>query len=146
MMWMPVLKVLTALAVAVVLVWFASKKLYRRKEDGRTLRSLPGSMVQDIADRLDQPDELCAFLKQFFGTGYNGGEHPADSSEELEKLLPVPLPPEELSDLIRTVGAIEPDALLAYACQIPEREQPAVVTVCRGGEKSRLLIGVFLPE
>ena len=145
-MWMPVLKVSAALAVAVVLIWLASRRCHARKGNGRTLRSLPGNLVQDIADRLDRPDELRAFLKQFFGTGYNGGEHPADNSGELEKLLPVPLPPEDFSDLIRTAGTIEPDALLAYACQIPERDKPAVITICRNGEKNGLLVGVFLPE
>lgn len=146
MMWMPVLKVLAWLAVAVVLVWIASRKLRSRKGDDRTLRSLPGNLVQEIADRLDQPEALLLFLKEFFGVAYSGSEKPAEDAESFRALLPLPLPDEEFTDLIRTANAIEPDALLAYACKLPGHEVPAVITICRAGEGKGLLTGVFLPE
>ena len=146
MMWIPVLKVLAGLAAAIVLVWIASRKLRSRQNDDRTLRSLPGNLVQEIADRLDQPENLKLFLKDFFGSGYHGCEQPAEDIESFRKLLPQPLPEEEFNDLIRTAGAIEPDALLAYACKIPGADAPVVITVCRAGEGTGLLVGVFRPE
>ena len=147
MMWTPVLKVLGGLALAVLLVWFATRKLRSRQGNGRTFRTLPGNLVQEIADRLDQPDDLLAFLKEFFGAVYQGSEHPAEDAETFRSLLPLPLPDEEFSDLVRTAGAIEPDALLAYACKLPEQEAPAVSTVCRNGKDGKgLLVGVFRPE
>ena len=146
MMWIPVLKVLAGLAAAAVLVWIASRKLRSRQGDDRTLRSLPGNLVQEIADRLDQPEALLEYLKKFFGTAYSGCEKPADDAESFRSLLPVSLPDDEFSDLVRTAGAIEPDALLAYACKLPGHEAPAVITICRGGEGKGLLIGVFRPE
>jgi len=60
-------------------------------------------------------------------------------------MLPVSLPDDEFADLVRTAGAIEPDALLAYACKLPGHESPAIITVCRGGEGKGLLVGVFRP-
>lgn len=146
MMWIPVLKVLAGLAAAVVLVWIASRKLRSPQRDERTLRSLPGNLVQEIADRLDQPENLKVFLKDFFGFGYHGSELPAKDIESFRTLLPQPLPEEEFTDLVRTAGAIEPDALLAYACKIPGADAPAVITVCRAGEGKGLLVGVFRPE
>ena len=146
MMWMPVLKVLAGLAAAVVLIWIASRKLRSRKQDDRTLRSLPGNLVQEIADRLDQPEALLVFLKMFFGTAYSGSEKPAEDAESFRALLPVPLPDDEFADLVRTAGAIEPDALLAYACKLPGHEAPAIITVCRGCEGKGLLVGVWRPE
>ena len=77
MLWTPVLKVLGGLAVAVFLVWFATRKLRSRQGNDRTFRSLPGNLVQEIADRLDQPDDLLEFLKVFFGADYHGSEQPA---------------------------------------------------------------------
>ena len=144
MMWMPVLKVLAGLAAAVVLVWIASRKLRSRQRDDRTLRSLPGNLVQEIADRLDQPENLTGFLKDFFGKDYQGGEQNAESPEALRALLPS-LPDEEFADLLRTAGAIEPDALLAYACKLKDQDAPAIVTVCRAGEGQGVLVGVFRP-
>ena len=146
MMWIPVLKVLAGLAAAVVLVWIASRKLRSRQGDDRTLRSLPGNLVQEIADRLDQPDVLLAYLKTFFGTAYSGSEKTAENAESFRDLLPVTLTDEEFADLIRTAAAIEPDALLAYACKLPGHEAPAIITICRAGEGKGLLTGVFLPE
>ena len=146
MMWIPVLKVLAGLAAAVVLVWIASRKLRSRQGDDRTLRSLPGNLVQEIADRLDQPDVLLAYLKTFFGPAYSGSEKTAENAESFRALLPVTLTDEEFADLIRTVNAIEPDALLAYACKLPGHEAPAIITICRAGEGKGLLTGVFLPE
>ena len=134
------------LAAAVILVWIASRKLRSSQKDGRILRSLPGSLVQEIADRLDRKDELQAFLQDFFGVPYQGSEQPAESVESFRSLLPVPLPDEEFNDLLRTAGAIEPDALLAYACKLPDREAPAVITVCRGADGKGLLAGIFLPQ
>ena len=145
-MWMPVIKVLAAIVIAGILIWIASRKLRSGKKDDRVLRSLPGNLVQEIADRLDAPDALLAYLKEFFGCAYTGAEQVADAPESLRSLLPVPLPEEEFADLIRTAAAIEPDALLAYACQLPGHDSPAIVTVCRNGEKPGVLLGVFRPE
>ena len=145
-MWMPVFKVLAAIGIAAVLIWIASRKVRSGKAKDRILRSLPGSLVQEIADRLESPAELTAFLGDFFGVKYQGAEHPAENPEAFRKLLPGELPEEEFADLIRTAGAIEPDALLAYACPIAGREHPAVVTVCRNEGGNGLLVGVFLPE
>jgi len=145
-MWMPVVKVLAAIAGAAVLIWIASRKLFSGKGNDRVLRSLPGSLVQDIADRLDRPGELLDFLKGYFGTPFHGSEQSAESPEALRALLPSTLPDEEFSDLLRTVAAIEPDALLAYACRLPDQEIPAVVTLCREPEGKGLLAGIFLPE
>ena len=128
------------------MIWIASRKLRSRKGDDRTLRSLPGNLVQEIADRLDQPEALPVFLKMFFGASYCGSEKPAEDAESFRALLPVSLPDDEFADLVRTVGAIEPDALLAYACKLPGHESPAIITVCRGGEGKGLLVGVFRPE
>ena len=145
-MWMPVVKVLAAIAVAAVLIWIASRKLISGKGADRVLRSLPGSLVQDIADRLDRPGELLDFLKEYFDTPFNGSEQLAESPEALRALLPPVLPEGEFGDLLRTAAAIEPDALLAYACRLPDQEIPAVITICRGPEGKGLLAGVFLPE
>ena len=145
-MWMPVVKVLAAIAVAAVLIWIASRKLLSGKGNDRVLRSLPGSLVQDIADRLDRPGELLDFLKEYFGVAFQGSEQSAESAEALRALLPPALPEEEFADLLRTAAAIEPDALLAYACRLPDGEIPAVITICRGPEGNGLLAGVFLPE
>ena len=145
-MWMPVVKVLAAIAVAAVLIWIASRKLLSGKGNDRVLRSLPGSLVQDIADRLDRPGELLDFLKEYFGTAFNGSEQLAESPEALRALLPPVLPESEFADLLRTAAAIEPDALLAYACRLPDQEIPAVITICREPEGKGLLAGVFLPE
>lgn len=145
-MWIPVVKVLAAIAVAAVLIRIASRKLLPGKGNDRVLRSLPGSLVQDIADRLDRPAELLDFLKEYFGVAFSGSEQSAESAEALRSLLPPALPGEEFADLLRTAAAIEPDALLAYACQLPDREIPAVITICRGPEEKGLLAGVFLPE
>ena len=145
MMWMPVVKVLVAIAVAAVLIWIASRKLLSGKGNDRVLRSLPGSLVQDIADRLDRPAELLDFLKDYFGIEFHGSEQTAESPDALRALLPV-LPEEEFADLLRTAAAIEPDALLAYACRLPDGEIPAVITICRDPEGKGLLAGVFLPE
>lgn len=146
-MWIPVLKVLAAIAVAVVLIRIASRKWFSSGSRGdRILRSLPGSLVQEIADRLDQPEELLMFLEKFFGCVYRGGEKPVGELCALENILPAPLPPEELADLSRTAGAIESDALLAYACPVPGCSRPAIVTVCRNGDLNGWLVGVFRPE
>ena len=144
-MWMPVVKVLAAVAVAVFLIWFSSRKLFSGKGNDRVLRSLTGDLVQNIADRMDRPEELLNYLKEFFGTAYHGSEQLADSADKLRALLPA-LPDEEFADLLRTAAAIEPDALLAYACRLPDREIPAVVTICREPGGKGLLAGVFLPE
>ena len=146
MMWMPVLKVLAGLAAAAVLIWIASRKLRSRKRDDRTLRSLPGNLVQEIADRLDQPESLLVFLKMFFGPAFSGSEKPAEDAETFRALLPVSLPDDEFADLVRTAGAIEPDALLAYACKLPGHEAPSIITICRAGEGKGLLVGIFRPE
>jgi len=143
-MWIPVVKVLAAIAAALVLILIATRKLRSRPDKGRVLRTLPGNLVQEVADRLEKPDELLAYLKDFFGRSYQGSEQPAENEEALRSLLPVSLPEEEFSDLLRTAGAIEPDALLAYACKLPEQEAPAIITVCRGAG-SGLLVGVFRP-
>ena len=143
-MWIPVVKVLAAIAVALVLILIATRKLRSRPDKGRVLRTLPGNLVQEIADRLEKPDELLAYLKEFFGRSYRGAEQPAENAEAFRSLLPVTLPEEEFSDLRRTAGAIEPDALLAYACKLPEQETPVIITVCRG--TAGLLVGVFRPE
>ena len=145
-MWMPVVKVLAAIAVAAVLIWIASRKLISGKGSDRVLRSLPGSLVQDIADRLERPGELLDFLKDYFGTPFCGSEQLAESPEALRALLPPVLPEGEFADLLRTAAAIEPDALLAYACRLPDQELPAVITICRDPEGKGLLAGVFLPE
>ena len=145
-MWMPVVKVLAAIAVAAVLIWIASRKLLSGKGNDRVLRSLPGSLVQDLADRLDRPGELLDFLKDYFGTPFCGSEQLAEKPEALRALLPPVLPEGEFGDLLRTAAAIEPDALLAYACRLPDQEIPAVITICRGPEGKGLLAGVFLPE
>ena len=110
-MWMPVVKVLAAVAVAVFLIWFSSRKLFSGKGNDRVLRSLTGDLVQNIADRMDRPEELLNYLKEFFGTAYHGSEQLADSADKLRALLPA-LPDEEFADLLRTAAAIEPDALL----------------------------------
>ena len=137
---------LLAIAAGVILVWIAVRHYRRsRREPDRTLRSLPGEMVQQIADRLDTPEELLGFLSTFFGSAYQGGEEAVADPESLRKRLPAELPDEEFADLVRTADAIEPDALLAYACALPDRKEPAVITICRG-EKSRWLVGVWLPE
>ena len=145
-MWMPVVKVLAAIAVAAVLIWIASRKLRSGKVDDRVLRSLPRNLVQDIADRLDRPGELLDFLKEYFGMPFSGSEQAVESAETLRSLLPAALPEEEFADLLRTAAAIEPDALLAYACRLPDQEIPAVITICRGPEGKGVLAGVFLPE
>ena len=145
-MWMPVVKVLAAIAVAAVLIWIASRKILSGKGSNRVLRSLPGSLVQDIADRLEHSDELLDFLKEYFGTPFHGSEQLAESPEGLRTLLPPVLPEDEFADLLRTAAAIEPDALLAYACRLPDREIPAVVTICRDPEGKGVLAGVFMPE
>ena len=137
---------LLAIAAGVVLVWIAVRHWRRsRLDSARTLRSLPGEIVQQIADRLDSPDELLGFLGAFFGTAYQGGEEAVPDPDSLRKRLPAELPGEEFSDLVRTADAIEPDALLAYACALPDRKTPAVITVCRGNS-ARWLVGVWLPE
>ena len=145
-MWIPVLKVVAAIAAALILILIASRKWRPGRRNDRMLRSLPGQMVQEIADRLVQPEELLAYLNAFFGATYHGAEQPVENTAALQQILPVELPAEEFSDLIRTAGAIEPDALLAYACPIPDHTQPAVITVCRGEEGKGLLVGVFQPE
>ena len=145
-MLIPVVKVLAAILAALILIWIASKHRYFRRKDDRMLRSLPGNLVQEIADRLDAPAELLAFLGEFFGVKYHGSEQPADDPETLRKLLPRELPEEEFSGLLRTAAAIEPDALLAYACPIDGHERPAVITVCRNRENNGLLVGGFLPD
>jgi len=137
---------LLAIAAGVVLIWVAVRHYRRsRRDPGRTLRSLPGETVQLIADRLDTPEELLRFLGAFFGTAYQGGEEAVPDPEALRKRLPAELSDEEFSDLVRTADAIEPDALLAYACALPERKEPAVITICRGN-RDRWLVGVWLPE
>lgn len=145
MMWIPVLKVLAGLAAAVVLVWIASRRMRSRRGDERTMRSLPGQLVQEIADRLDQPEILLKYLKDFFGTDYQGSEEKTENAESLRALLPF-LPEEEFTDLLRTAAAIEPDALLAYACRLPDRETPAIITICRSGDGKGILAGVFRPS
>ena len=136
-------KIVAAIIVALILIVIAVR-LRSKKERGRVLRSLPADMVQTVADLLDEPAELLTYLNSFFDAVYQGGEQPVKDPESLRKLLPPGLPEEEFSDLLRTAGAIEPDALLAYACIFPGKEKPAVITVCRGSEG--LLVGVFQPE
>ena len=136
-------KIVAAIIVALILIVLASR-LRSKKERGRVLRSLPAEMVQAVADRLDDPAELLKYLGSFFHAVYQGAEKPVKDAESFRKLLPPELSEEEFTDLMRTAGAIEPDALLAYACVFPGREKPAVVTVCRGAEG--LLVGVFRPE
>ena len=145
-MLIPVVKVLAAISAALILIWIASRRRYFRRKDGRVLRSLPGNLVQEIADRLGSPSELTAFLGGFFGVKYQGAEHPAENPESFRKLLPGEIPEEEFADLVRTAGAIEPDALLAYACPVAGRDRPAVITVCRNEDGNGLLVGVFLPD
>ena len=144
-MWIPVLKVLAAIAAALILILIASRKLRPRPDRERVLRSLPGNMVQEIADLMDSPDELTAYLKGFFGRSSQGAEQPVENAQMLRSLLPAVLPEEEFADLLRTAGAIEPDSLLAYACRLPGNGTPAVITVCRNGGKPGLLVGVFRP-
>ena len=72
--------------------------------------------------------------------------HIVEPLKSFSSLLPVPLPDDEFADLVRTAGAIEPDALLAYACKLPGHEAPAIITVCRGGEGKGLLVGVWRPQ
>ncbi|MBQ9338308.1 MAG: hypothetical protein IJS14_13540 [Lentisphaeria bacterium] len=137
-------KIVAAIIIALILIVIAVR-LRSKKERGRVLRSLPADMVQAVADRLDDPVELLKYLGSFFDAVYQGAEQPAGDPETLRKLLPAELPEEEFTDLMRTAAAIEPDALLAYACLFPGHEKPAVITVCRGREGG-LLVGVFRPE
>lgn len=136
-------KIVAAIIVALILIVIAVR-LRSKKERGRVLRSLPAEMVQAIADRLDDPAELLKYLGSFFNSVYHGGEQKVKDAESFRKLLPPELPEDEFADLMRTAGAIEPDALLAYACIFPGADKPAVITVCRGSEG--LLVGVFQPE
>lgn len=137
---------LLAIAAGVVLVWLAVRHYRRsRRDPGRTLRSLPGETVQQIADRLDTPEELLGFFETFFGSAYQGSEEAVADPGSLRKRLPAELPDDEFADLVRTADAIEPDALLAYACALPERKVPAVITICRGN-RTRWLVGVWRPE
>ena len=136
-------KIVAAIIVALILIVIAAR-LRSKKERGRVLRSLPAEMVQAVADRLDDPAGLLKYLGSFFNAVYTGGEQTVKDADSLRKLLPPELPEDDFADLMRTIGAIEPDALLAYACVFPGKEKPSVITVCRGPEG--LLVGVFQPE
>ena len=146
------LKILTAMAVAGFLLLMAWRMMRWTKPKNSPLQSLPGNLVQEIADRMDDKAALLAFLSEFFEAPYSGDEHEfTEAARFMEFFAPYDIPEDVLQKLIRVSGAIEEDALLAYALKTPNREgdasaaKPLIVTICRKPDASGLLVGVFSP-
>lgn len=146
------LKILTAMAVAGFLLLMAWRMMRWTKPKNSPLQSLPGNLVQEIADRMDDKAALLAFLSEFFEAPYSGDEHEFTEAVRFKEFFaPYGIPEEALDKLNRVAGAIEEDALLAYALKTPPKEgdaspaKPLVVTLCRQAEGSGILVGLFSP-
>ena len=141
-----VFKILAALAVALILLWIAARRKKSEEKTPQILRSLPPEPVQKIADRISSPAELLAYLHSFFGTQYQGGmQNVRDFTGLMTLLAPFQVPKMEQASLSRTMEAIEPDALLAYAVSCGSRT-PAVLVICRTPDGNGWQAGLFQPE
>lgn len=141
-----VFKILAALAVALILVRIAARRKMSGETAQRILRSLPAGPVQEIADRICCPAELPPYLHSFFGIRYQGGMRNLRDFTELATLLtPFRVTETELDSLRRTMEAVEPDAVLAYAVSGGTRT-PAVLVICRTPDTGSWQAGLFQPE
>lgn len=141
-----VFKILAALAVALILLWIAARRKNSGEKIPRILRSLPSEPVQEIADRLGNTAELLPYLHSFFGIPYQGGMRSCKDFTEIKAVLaPFQVPETEQDSLRRTMEAIEPDAVLAYAVSGGSRF-PAVLVICRTPDGNGWLTGLFQPE
>ncbi len=147
-----VLKILAAMAVAGFLLLMAWRLMRWTRPKHSPIQSLPGNLVQEIADRMDDNAALLAFLSEFFEAPYSGEEHEfTETSKFMEFFAPYEIPEDVLQKLIRVAGAIEEDALLAYSLKIPNREgntsaaRPLIVTICRKPAAPGMLVGLFSP-
>lgn len=154
MIWF-VLKIVVAMAVAAFLLYMAWRLMHGTKPKVSPIQSLPGNLVQEIADRMTDMGVLTAFLSEFFEAPYSGNEHEfTEVSKFMEFFAPYEIPEDVLQKLVRVAGAIEEDALLAYALQMPRREgddpavqkKPLIVTICRKLDAPGMLVGIFSPE
>lgn len=146
------LKILAAMAVAAFLLLMAWRMMRWTRPKSSPIQSLPGNLVQEIADRMDDKAALLAFLSEFFEAPYSGDEHEfTETSKFMEFFAPYEIPEDVLQKLIRVAGAIEEDALLAYSLRMPNRDgdasaaKPLIVTICRKPEAPGMLVGVFSP-
>ncbi len=154
MLWFA-LKIMVCMAVAAFLLLMAWRLMRWTRPRPSPIQSLPGNLVQEIADRMGDKEALLAFLSEFFEAPYSGSEHEfTEAVRFMEFFAPYEIPEEVLQKLIRVTGAIEEDALLAYALKTPRLEgdasaavsdKPLIVTICRKLDAPGILVGIFSP-
>ena len=142
------LKILLAIAAALVLLYLARRWLKSNGEKERFVRTLPGNMVQEIADRLGEENAVEQYLERFFLVPYCGEKIILRSREDFDmQLSSLQVPPEEKEDLLRVLGAIDENDLLAYALAPENGKAPCILALCRTVEEENALdLYLFRPE
>ena len=126
------LKILIAISVALVLLYLARKWLRANGGKERFVRSLPSPMVQEIADRLGEEGAVEQYLEGFFHTPYCMERILIRTGEEFNTHMDsLQVPVEEREDLLRVIGAIDENDLLAYALSPVPGGKVLILTFCR---------------
>ena len=142
------LKILLAIAAALVLLYLARRWLKTNGEKERFVRTLPGNMVQEIADRLGEENAVEQYLENFFRVPYCGEKIILRSRAEFDaQFSGLQIPAEEKEDLLRVLGAIDENDLLAYALAPENGKAPCILALCRTVEEENALdLYLFRPE
>ena len=139
------LKILLAIAAALVLLYLARRWLKNNGEKERFVRTLPGTMVQEIADRLGEENAVEQYLERFFLVPYCGEKIMLRSRAEFDaQFSGLQIPAEEKEDLLRVLSAIDENDLLAYALAPEPGKAPLIVTLCRIPGETGELPGIEL--
>lgn len=126
------MKILAAIAAALVLLYLARRYLRQNNAKERFVRSLPGNMVQEIADRLGEEFAVEKYLEGFFQQGYSRECKVITDRTAFENELTLfSVPDEEKTDLLRVINAIDENDLLAYALAPEQGKAPVILAICR---------------
>lgn len=139
------MKILAAIAAALVLLYLARRYLRQNNVKERFVRSLPGNMVQEIADRLGEGSAVEKYLEEFFQQAYKGEcKVITDRTAFENELTLLSVPDEEKTDLLRVINAIDENDLLAYALDPEQGKAPVILALCRAcGEASGVELHIF---
>ena len=142
------LKILFAIAVALFLLYLARRWLKNNGEKERFVRTLPGAVVQEIADRLEEKASVEQYLERFFLVPYCGEKIMLRSRAEFDaQFSGLQVPAEEKEDLLRVLSAIDENDLLAYALAPENGKAPCILALCRTVEEENALdLYLFRPE
>lgn len=134
-------KIVLAIAAALILLFLARKYLKGGAAEQRFVRSLPANMVQEIADRFGEENAVEQYLSDFFHTPYLGSRELVNTKEEFDAQLEIlHVPAKEKEDLLRVATAIDENDLLSYALA-PEQQggKPVILAICKACTEEQAL-------